>query len=156
MRLHIEPLLFINFEVTPSVLFLKFPAYLVGGFANAPSTGWRPDQLEACVNPNGLILSDEPSPNENGFLDGIIATPPGDSTLIIGRVKLTTSKWLAPLMRSKRVVVEAHFDWKLFNFKAWRMRIDVFCNEADCAEIQRYFSEYVVLVFQSYFTPWSR
>ncbi len=119
------------------------PAFLVGGFANAPALDhWRPAVLgDGCVNPNGLILRAEPSANSAGFKDGIIATPPDEPHVIIGRVKATSSRVLAPLMRSNQVAVEAHFEWSSFNFKAWRMRIDVF--GADPVTLSQLFSEYV-------------
>lgn len=95
LNLCIDPLF--SFELS-----FHTAAYLVGGFANAPETaGWRPNQLRGGkVNPDGLILVAELSPNAAGFKDGIIATPPEDRSLIISRVKGTASQILAPPRKS--------------------------------------------------------
>lgn len=145
---YIQKLDFFQSTIRFLVLYLisaSCTASLVGGYANEPSNGWRPDQLAGgCVNPNGLLLSAEPSPNFAGHPDGIIATPPEDSSKIIGRVKHTASAILAPLMRSGEVAVQSHFDWNRFNHKKGFMQIDIFghnrleiCNKSQCASFNQ-------------------
>ena len=88
-----------------------------------------------------VSLTVEPSPNENGFLDGIIVCPyrpnssPSDPVVLIGRVKLAASSVLAPLMRSGLVSVRAHWDADRFNMRSVAIDIDIFAYDIDATEI---------------------
>ena len=132
-----------------SALCKLFAATVVGMSFNAPATeqgGWRPSKNQD-DEPQCVVLTAESSPNTAGFHNGITVSPSDESGVIIGRIKETAARLLAPLMRDRKVALRANFNVRKFNLKAIAIDIDVFAG-TDAISIERLFVQYAEYLIQ--------